>query len=170
MVRAAGAGAPAGHGMRMTTRIDWRSCGVRLQCARVQVPLDWANPRASTISLAAVRFLVRRPAHRIGSLFVNFGGPGVPGVATLKAAPLSELDSLTEGRFDLVSWDPRGTGESAHVRCFADEGSQQRFWGSDAGLSADDGLCVAAACAKDPGVRKALRGSERGASGARLDR
>ena len=131
MVRAAGAGPPSGHGTRMTKRIDWHSCGVRLQCARVQVPLDWANPQGPTISLAVVRFLVRRPAHRIGSLFVNFGGPGVPGVATLKAAPLSELDSLTEGRFDLVSWDPRGTGESAHVRCFADEGSQERFWGSD---------------------------------------
>ena len=77
------------------------------------------------------RYLVRRPGRRIGSLFVNFGGPGVPGVATLRAAPIPQLDALSQGRFDVVSWDPRGTGESIHVRCFANQRSQERFWGSD---------------------------------------
>ena len=35
------------------------------------------------------------------------------------------------GRFDLVSWDPRGTGESTHARCFANDRAQARFWGPD---------------------------------------
>jgi len=81
--------------------------------------------------LAVIRYLVRRPAQRIGSLFVNFGGPGVPGVAALRAATPAELDALGRGRFDVVSWDPRGTGESTHVRCFANAGAQARFWGPD---------------------------------------
>ena len=31
----------------------------------------------------------------------------------------------------MVSWDPRGTGESTHVRCFANDRAQARFWGRD---------------------------------------
>jgi pimeloyl-ACP methyl ester carboxylesterase len=129
MARVGGSSSPGRRdGARVTPGIDWRSCGVRLQCARVRVPLDWAHPGGPTISLTVVRFVVRRP---IGSLFVNFGGPGVPGVATLRAAPVSQLDALSQGRFDVVSWDPRGTGESTHVRCFANKRSQERFWGTD---------------------------------------
>ena len=103
----------------------------RLQCAQVRVPLDWARPAAPTISLAVIRYVPPGLTRRIGSLFVNFGGPGVPGVATLKAAPEAELQALSQGRFDVVSWDPRGTGESTHVRCFDNARGQSRFWGSD---------------------------------------
>ncbi|MGZ6637691.1 MAG: alpha/beta hydrolase [Solirubrobacteraceae bacterium] len=81
--------------------------------------------------MAVIRYLAPHSAQRIGSLFVNFGGPGVPGVATLKAAPQPQLDTLSRGRFDVVSWDPRGTGDSTHVRCFTDARAQARFWGSD---------------------------------------
>ncbi len=115
------------------TRIAWKSCGKgvgkRLQCARVLVPLDWSNPSGPQISLAVIRHRASGPGRRIGSLFLNFGGPGVPGVAMLKGASKSDLDALGGGRFDLVSWDPRGTGESTHVRCFANARAEARFWG-----------------------------------------
>ena len=111
--------------------IAWKGCGKGLQCARVLVPLDWSNPSGPQISLAVIRHRASGPGRRIGSLFLNFGGPGVPGVAMLKGASESELDALGGGRFDLVSWDPRGTGESTHVRCFANDRAQARFWGPD---------------------------------------
>jgi pimeloyl-ACP methyl ester carboxylesterase len=38
-------------------------------------------------------------------------------------------DRLGGGRFDVVSWDPRGTGQSTHVSCFASTRDQTRFWG-----------------------------------------
>src|SRR5204862_386734 len=91
------------------TRIAWKGCGKQLQCARVRVPLDWARPGLGTISLAVVRHLASRPKQRIGSLFVNYGGPGVAGVPLVKAGG-AELDRLGHGRFDVVGWDPRGTG------------------------------------------------------------
>jgi pimeloyl-ACP methyl ester carboxylesterase len=112
-------------------RIAWKGCGKRLQCARVLVPLDWSDPRGPQISLAVIRHLGSRPGRRIGSLFLNWGGPGVPGVAMVKGASESDLDALGGGRFDLVSWDPRGTGESTHVRCFANARAEARFWGRD---------------------------------------
>jgi len=124
----AGAAAPRSAA---AARIAWKGCGKGLQCARVPVPLDWARPIRGTISLAVIRHRASDPRRRIGSLFLNFGGPGVPGVAMLKAASASDLDALGGGRFDLVSWDPRGTGESTHVRCFANDRAQTRFWGPD---------------------------------------
>ncbi len=112
------------------TRIAWEGCGKRLQCARVRVPLDWARPRLGTISLAVVRHLASRPKQRIGSLFVNYGGPGVAGVPLVKGGG-TELDRLGHGRFDVVGWDPRGTGASTHVRCFANARAEAKFWGPD---------------------------------------
>jgi pimeloyl-ACP methyl ester carboxylesterase len=111
--------------------IAWKPCRDAekgLECARVQVPLDWSNPAGPKISLAVIRRPASRPAKRLGTLFVNFGGPGVAGVATVKSSgPL--LDRLGHGRFDIVSWDPRGTGESTHISCFADHREEARFWG-----------------------------------------
>ena len=98
----------------VTTRIAWKACGKRLQCARVRVPLDWARPGVGTISLAVARHLASRPGQRIGSLFVNYGGPGVAGVPAVKAGG-AELDRLGRGRFDVVGWDPRGVGRE-HAR------------------------------------------------------
>jgi len=73
--RALGSVSPAAaHGTRGTTRIAWRGCGVRLQCSRVRVPLDWSRPWGPTISLPVVRYLASRHAGRIGALFVNGGG------------------------------------------------------------------------------------------------
>jgi pimeloyl-ACP methyl ester carboxylesterase len=103
-------------------------CGERLECAKVQVPLDWARPDGPKISLSVIRYLASRPEQRIGSLFVNFGGPGVPGVSGVRAGG-DRLDALAQGRFDIVGWDPRGTGESTHVRCFANDERMARFWG-----------------------------------------
>jgi hypothetical protein len=51
---------------------------------------------------------------------VNFGGPGVAGVATVKRLG-PRLNRLGRGRFDVVSWDPRGVGESTRISCFAND-------------------------------------------------
>jgi pimeloyl-ACP methyl ester carboxylesterase len=112
-------------------RIAWRGCGNGFQCARVLVPLDWSDPRGPQISLAVIRHRASGPGRRIGSLFLNFGGPGVSGVASLEDLSESKMDALGGRRFDLVSWDPRGTGESTHVRCFANHRAQARFWAPD---------------------------------------
>lgn len=114
----------------VTTRIAWKDCGKRLQCARVRVPLDWARPGMGTISLAVIRHLASRPGQRIGSLFVNYGGPGVAGVPAVREAG-ADMDKLGDGRFDVVGWDPRGVGASTHVRCFANDRAQAKFWGPD---------------------------------------
>ena len=55
-------------------------------------------------------------AHRRGTIIVNPGGPGLPAIATLRASAASYPQAL-RARFDLVTFDPRGVGETAPIRC-----------------------------------------------------
>jgi pimeloyl-ACP methyl ester carboxylesterase len=90
-----------------------------LQCATATVPLDYNQPHGATITLSVVRLPAADPARRIGSLFVNFGGPGTGGVSELVSLGLRYPDVLRQ-RFDLVSFDPRGVGGSTPIRCAGD--------------------------------------------------
>ena len=92
------------------------------------VPLDWSRPHGPAISLAVMRHLATDPAHRIGSLLLNPGGPGDSGVDEV-ASRGAFFDALTGGRFDVVSWDPRGSNRSAPVSCFATAAERAAFWG-----------------------------------------
>jgi len=86
------------------------------QCATMKAPLDWAEPKGDTIGLALIRAESSGAAsRRIGSLIFNFGGPGGSGVTTLPAFGKDYATLRT--RYDLVSFDPRGVGRSAGVRC-----------------------------------------------------
>ncbi|OJU84290.1 MAG: hypothetical protein BGO11_02175 [Solirubrobacterales bacterium 70-9] len=80
--------------------------------------------------LAVIRHLASRPDERIGSFFFNPGGPGSSGVDALKdPLTVAALDRAGGGRFDVVSWDPRGVGAGSRVRCFTGKRAEARFWG-----------------------------------------
>lgn len=108
-------------------RIDWRACGQQLECAKVPVPLDWDRPDGRQIKLAVIRRPASRPGRHIGSLFVNPGGPGMSGIDLVRSSG-AEADALGQGRFDVVSWDVRGSGLSAGVSCFPSTRARARFW------------------------------------------
>jgi pimeloyl-ACP methyl ester carboxylesterase len=129
---AGGAAMPASSvaGDEVGAPIHWGVCdppGVDLQCARIAVPLDWKDPSGHTISLAVIRHLASKPAERIGTLFINPGGPGDTGVGLVQGDPAG-IDAIGGGRFDVVSWDPRGTNASTRVLCFRDQRDEARFW------------------------------------------
>ena len=87
------------------------------ECGTVQVPLDY-DTQSGTISLSLVRLPAADPTRRIGSLFLNPGGPGGSGVDfTLFAGPFLFTDEV-RARFDLVGFDPRGIIRSSAFRCF----------------------------------------------------
>jgi pimeloyl-ACP methyl ester carboxylesterase len=125
-VQASASSAPLGN-ETTPSAIRWKECGERLECARIRVPLDWDRPHGRTISLAVIRHLASKPDQRIGSLFMNPGGPGESGVGLVRGAG-SDLDAWGNGRFDVVSWDPRGTNASTSVRCFPSETAAAKFW------------------------------------------
>jgi pimeloyl-ACP methyl ester carboxylesterase len=102
--------------------IAWQPCPDRRgdDCARVKVPLDYAHPEGRQIELSVARVRAGDPGQKIGSLFINPGGPGAGGVSSGFLAGLaSVLDPRMRARFDVISWDPRGVPASEAVDCRA---------------------------------------------------
>jgi pimeloyl-ACP methyl ester carboxylesterase len=99
-------------------RLRWAPCGDGLECATARVPLDYDRPSGATITLALIRLPASDPARRIGSIFVNPGGPGKSGVDAVRQAGRSLFSAEVRARFDLVGLDPRGIGASTPLRCF----------------------------------------------------
>ncbi|KAA9374319.1 alpha/beta hydrolase [Microbispora cellulosiformans] len=102
--------------------LAWKPCAETasssgFECATLRVPLDYAAPDGRKIGLALVRLRATEPGRRIGSLVFNFGGPGGSGVTTLMQA--AHAFSALGGRYDLVSFDPRGVERSSGIRCLS---------------------------------------------------
>ncbi len=95
--------------------VGWQQCDGG-ECATLKVPLDYAKPKGQQINLALFRIPATDPSQRVGSLLVDPGGPGEPGTDFLRAFA-SRLPSEVQQKFDVVAWDPRGTGKSTRVEC-----------------------------------------------------
>lgn len=114
------------------TGVAWAPCAENgdVQCATVTVPVDWAQPSGETIEVAIAR---RAAAHPKGTLFMMPGGPGGSGVDQL-LAPDGVPPELA-GKFDVVSFDPRGTNRSHPVMCDGDLAANPPETSPDAGAT-----------------------------------
>ncbi len=77
------------------------------------------DPDGRTIDLALLSAPAADPRQRVGSLVVNPGGPGAPGTSYAAQSGLVFRDPLLDS-FDIVGFDPRGTGASSPVDCLTD--------------------------------------------------
>ncbi|MFF1908386.1 alpha/beta hydrolase [Kitasatospora sp. NPDC058218] len=91
-----------------------------LLCGKLHVPLDYANPATDALDIALIKLPAAKPDQRIGSLMVNPGGPGASGIEMVKYGA-KQYDGTLHNRFDVVGFDPRGTGESSPVVCYDDK-------------------------------------------------
>lgn len=90
-----------------------------IECARLEVPLDYTKPDGRTIRIGLLR--QRALGDRIGSLLINPGGPGASGMAAAASLATEVKSSALGDRFDLVGFDPRGVGASEpQVKCLSD--------------------------------------------------
>jgi pimeloyl-ACP methyl ester carboxylesterase len=99
--------------------LEWSECRGRFECAELTVPVDYADPGGATFEILLLKDPADEPGERIGSLVVNPGGPGAPGTSYAERASEVFRAPLTEA-FDIVGFDPRGTGESSPVDCLTD--------------------------------------------------
>lgn len=111
-------------------KVNWSPChkdvgaefGVAYECTLVNVPLDHDKPRGASIQLSLVRLPATDPGNRIGSVFINPGGPGGSGVEAVLFifGPAAEFlwGPEVRERFDIVGFDPRGIARSSAMRCF----------------------------------------------------
>lgn len=86
----------------------------------LDVPLDYDDPTGDTITLYLIRHRAVDPSGRIGSLLVNPGGPGYGGSGLAYGADGIYGQDLLDS-FDIIGWDPRGTGSSTpYIDCVDD--------------------------------------------------
>jgi pimeloyl-ACP methyl ester carboxylesterase len=96
-----------------------------VDCGTVTVPQDWNNPGdGRTFDIAVMRIYTGRAESKKGSVLTNPGGPGASGLEFLPylVEPFqgNAPDALMD-EFVMVTFDPRGVGESAAVDCMSDE-------------------------------------------------
>lgn len=130
---------PAGLEEFYNQKPDWRPCGPQL-CTTIKVPLDYQQPKGKSIELVLRKAPARERNDRIGTLFINPGGPGGSGVEYVTAAGMV-LGAPLLRRFDIIGWDPRGVGQSTPVKCL-DTAQMDAFIAADG--SPDDDAEIAA--------------------------
>ncbi|MGW3603186.1 MULTISPECIES: alpha/beta hydrolase [unclassified Micromonospora] len=101
--------------------IDWRPCpgDATAECGTLSLPVDWRRPRGERFDLALARRTATDPSARTGALVFGPGGPGDSGVDRVVTGS-SRFSAELRRRFDIVSFDPRGTGGSHPVICSTD--------------------------------------------------
>ncbi|CAE6457439.1 unnamed protein product [Rhizoctonia solani] len=119
---------------RFAPRVEgfqWLNCGrskTSYDCWRFEVPLDWDDPAVGKASLAVARYNATKEP-RLGTIFMNPGGPGTSGVDKLLKGLAIIMSEASGGQYDIVSWDPRGIGNTVpRAGCFTDRIEEDLFW------------------------------------------
>jgi pimeloyl-ACP methyl ester carboxylesterase len=100
--------------------LHWEACGEvpGAECTSITLPADWANPGGEKFDLQVARRPATDQEHRIGTLVFGPGGPWDSGVERVRDN-FSRFSTL-QSRFDIVSFDPRGSHGSHPVVCDPD--------------------------------------------------
>ncbi|MCE2573651.1 alpha/beta fold hydrolase [Motilimonas eburnea] len=117
----AGCGGGGGSSNQLSTAIetpvDAPDCATGFVCDTLVVPTNYLNDDGSTVEVFYAIHKATDEANRIGTLFVNFGGPGGEAHTTLAwLVDSGQFDPKIVEQFDLVALDPRGTGQSAYAK------------------------------------------------------
>ncbi|MCP4307600.1 MAG: alpha/beta hydrolase [bacterium] len=103
-------------------RIKWRTCdevGLEgLECGSIRVPLDCDRPHGRTIEVQVAWLAATDQANKLGTIFLNPGGPGGSGIDFVAGAGPNLYTDELRAKYDLVGFDPRGIARSKPLRCF----------------------------------------------------
>jgi pimeloyl-ACP methyl ester carboxylesterase len=91
--------------------IEWEPFNESVDVGTLEVPVDYADPTGPQFDLFLARYKALDQENKIGTLLVNPGGPGFGG-SEMALGAASRFDRALRERFDIIGWDPRGTGES----------------------------------------------------------
>lgn len=88
----------------------------RFDCASLEVPLDYDHPGTSEMIQLDLFKVNATKGPVLGSVLFNPGGPGGTGAENLPLVS-ADLHLNIGGQFNLISWDPRGTGNTIPPNC-----------------------------------------------------
>jgi alpha/beta hydrolase fold len=108
--------------LRSLPELRWSACRdvPSTDCAGLNVPVDPARPDGARFTIRLGRVPATDPAGKKGVLLFIPGGPGV-GISGVfgQFRGLQHIDDLAR-QYDVVSFDPRGIGQSSPIRCNPD--------------------------------------------------
>lgn len=119
---------PAGLEAFYTQKLAWGSCRDYAQtsldeqtyatpgllCARLQVPVSFTDPTGKKATVGVMK-APSTGADPMGAVVFNPGGPGASGMSTIGQFAGYGIGADLREHFDLVGFDPRGTGASRPV-------------------------------------------------------
>src|SRR5579862_2188546 len=97
--------------------LAWSACPhlTDARCAMLPVPIDPRKPQGAKLELRIARLPVTDAAQKRGTLVFIPGGPGI-GIEPTLAAAAAQVKAFRR-HYDVVTFDPRGIGESDPIRC-----------------------------------------------------
>ena len=100
----------------LTQQLTWKPAEFddSLELAFIEVPLDYAQPSGERITLALSRIRATEPRRRRGVLLSLCGGPGGDG-GLGRLLPTRLAGTPPHEVYDLIGFDPRGTGASTRI-------------------------------------------------------
>ncbi|KAI0160514.1 alpha/beta-hydrolase [Xylariaceae sp. FL1272] len=105
--------------IKPSANLTWTPCFEDFNCAKMEVPIDYANKSLGTTSIAFIKLAGKNATTESQSIVIIPGGPGGSGVDLL----ISERDVVGPAlgeQYNFVSFDPRGVNNSGLVvDCFS---------------------------------------------------
>jgi len=102
----------------VTSACHIRNLSSAVECGELTVPLDYAQPQGSQVSIGFVVLPAFNPSSHRNPLIFLAGGPGQ--AATSIAAQVNQMFSSIRANRDIILIDQRGTGRSAALECAHD--------------------------------------------------
>lgn len=113
--------------LKPSENITWTDCLEKYKCARLSLPLDYTTPEGPKTEIALLLLPGNNTANHKGTIFLNPGGPGGSGTSLLQRAG-DDISKIVGPEFDLLGFDPRGTGATTpSAQCFESE-TQYKQW------------------------------------------
>jgi len=92
-------------------RLSWHACDRQFRCASLSAPVSYTQPSGGTLQVSVVELPARDKPATAPDIVMNPGGPGASGVQFLEGSA-SSFPAVVLDHFNLVSFDPRGVGQS----------------------------------------------------------
>ena len=141
--------APVGFESFYNQTVEFESCGERLFCADIEVPMDWGNGQSEPITIATV-YRAADKKNNSGFVLFNPGGPGSSGYDWVKESSEFLGTQKLRENFNILGFDPRGVGRSSAVKCLTDSEYDEFLYGvTGFELGSDEDIAAARAAIKD---------------------
>ncbi|TBU61585.1 alpha/beta-hydrolase [Dichomitus squalens] len=95
--------------------LNWTSCYSGEKCARLLLPLDYDTPDSPATAIALRMIPATDLENYRGTIFLNPGGPGGSGTDFVRRVG-QNISRVVGPSFDILGFDPRGTGRSTPSR------------------------------------------------------